>query len=56
MRASQRLLPESTAMESVIQDVQIPFEHAEDFFNFILEEDRYYAGLGMPIQDFGSLL
>ena len=38
MRASQRLLPESTAMESVIQDVQIPSEHADDFFNFILEK------------------
>ena len=38
MRASQRLLPKSTAMESVIQDVQIPFEHAEEFFDFILAE------------------
>jgi FAD/FMN-containing dehydrogenase len=38
MRASQRLLPKSAAMESVIQDVQIPFEHAEEFFDFILAE------------------
>ena len=38
MRASQRLLPTSSTMESVIQDVQIPFERAEEFFDFILAE------------------
>jgi FAD/FMN-containing dehydrogenase len=38
MRASQRLLPKSSTMESVIQDVQIPFGRAEEFFDFILAE------------------
>lgn len=38
MRASERLLPTSSATESVIQDVQIPFERAEEFLDFILAE------------------
>jgi FAD/FMN-containing dehydrogenase len=38
MRLSQRLLPASTATESVIQDVQIPIEHAPSFWDFLRAE------------------
>jgi len=36
MRLSHRILPESNA-ESVIQDVDIPIEHAPDFLEFLLQ-------------------
>ena len=38
MRLSQRLLPVSPAVESVIQDVQIPIENAPSFCDFLLAE------------------
>ena len=38
MRLSQRLLPDSGREESVIQDVDIPIEHAPDFMRFLLRE------------------
>ena len=38
MRLSQRLLPISAAIESVIQDVQIPIENAPSFCDFLLAE------------------
>jgi FAD/FMN-containing dehydrogenase len=38
MRLSQRLLPESGREESVIQDVDIPIEHAPEFMRFLLKE------------------
>jgi FAD/FMN-containing dehydrogenase len=38
MRLSQKLLPVSTATESVIQDVQIPIENAPSFWNFLRAE------------------
>ncbi len=38
MRLSQRLLPVSAAIESVIQDVQIPIENAPSFSDFLLAE------------------
>jgi FAD/FMN-containing dehydrogenase len=38
MRLSQRLLPVSAAIESVIQDVQIPIENAPSFCDFLLAE------------------
>lgn len=37
MRAGQRLLPETGASESVIEDVQIPVERAAEFLRFLLE-------------------
>jgi FAD/FMN-containing dehydrogenase len=38
MRLSQRLLPVSPTLESVIQDVQIPIENARAFLDFLLTE------------------
>ncbi len=38
MRLSRRLLPESRREESVIQDVDIPIEHAAEFMRFLLSE------------------
>jgi FAD/FMN-containing dehydrogenase len=38
MRLSQRLLPESGREESVIQDVDIPIDHAPEFMRFLLKE------------------
>ena len=38
MRLSQRLLPDSQAVESVIQDVQIPIENASSFWDFLFAE------------------
>jgi FAD/FMN-containing dehydrogenase len=38
MRLSQKLLPVSPTLESVIQDVQIPIENAPAFFDFLLTE------------------
>jgi FAD/FMN-containing dehydrogenase len=38
MRLSQRLLPESGREESVIQDVDIPIEHAPEFMRFLLKD------------------
>jgi hypothetical protein len=38
MRLSQRLLPASTALESVIQDVDIPMARAAEFCEFLLRE------------------
>lgn len=38
MRLSRRLLPESRREESVIQDVDIPIEHAAEFIRFLLSE------------------
>jgi FAD/FMN-containing dehydrogenase len=38
MRLSQRLLPASTAFESVIQDVDIPMARAAEFCEFLLRE------------------
>jgi FAD/FMN-containing dehydrogenase len=38
MRASQTLLPATSSMESVIQDVQIPIEHGVEFLEFILAQ------------------
>jgi FAD/FMN-containing dehydrogenase len=38
MRLAQRLTPEDTATESVIQDVDIPIENAAEFFHFLLSE------------------
>lgn len=38
MRLSQKLLPVAAAIESVIQDVQIPFENAPSFCDFLLAE------------------
>jgi FAD/FMN-containing dehydrogenase len=38
MRLSQRLMPTSAAVESVIQDVQIPIENAWSFCDFLLSE------------------
>ena len=38
MRLSRRILPESRREESVIQDVDIPIEHAAEFMRFLLSE------------------
>ena len=38
MRLSQRFLPVSAAIESVIQDVQIPIENAPSFCDFLLAD------------------
>jgi FAD/FMN-containing dehydrogenase len=38
MRLSQRWVPDSGKTESVIQDVQIPIEHAHEFCHFLLRE------------------
>ena len=38
MRLSQKLMPDSGGSESVIQDVDIPVEHASAFFDFLLSE------------------
>lgn len=38
MRLAQRVLPESNGTESVIQDVDIPIEHAPEFLDFLLAE------------------
>jgi FAD/FMN-containing dehydrogenase len=38
MRLSYKLLPDSGGTESVIQDVDIPIEHASQFFDFLLSE------------------
>lgn len=38
MRLAQRLLPGSEGSESVIQDVDIPIENAEQFLHFLLAE------------------
>ncbi len=38
MRLSYKLLPDSGGTESVIQDVDIPIEHAHEFFDFLLSE------------------
>ena len=38
MRLSYKLLPDSGGTESVIQDVDIPMEHASGFFDFLLSE------------------
>ena len=38
MRMSYKLLPDSGGTESVIQDVDIPIEHAAQFFDFLLSE------------------
>ena len=38
MRLSYKLMPDSGGTESVIQDVDIPIEHASQFFDFLLSE------------------
>jgi FAD/FMN-containing dehydrogenase len=38
MRLSYSILPDSGGTESVIQDVDIPIEHASQFFDFLLSE------------------
>jgi FAD/FMN-containing dehydrogenase len=38
MRLSYKLMPDSGGTESVIQDVDIPIEHAPEFFDFLLSE------------------
>lgn len=38
MRLSRHVLPQSNGTESVIQDVDIPIEHAEDFLQFLLRD------------------
>jgi FAD/FMN-containing dehydrogenase len=38
MRLSHSVLPDSSGGESVIQDVDIPIEHAPEFFDFLLSE------------------
>ncbi len=38
MRLSYKFLPDSGGTESVIQDVDIPIEHAPEFFDFLLSE------------------
>jgi FAD/FMN-containing dehydrogenase len=38
MRLAQRVLPASGGTESVIQDVDIPIEHAPEFLDFLLTE------------------
>jgi len=38
MRLSYKLLPDPGGSESVIQDVDIPIEHASQFFDFLLSE------------------
>lgn len=38
MRLSYKLMPDSRGTESVIQDVDIPIEHATQFFDFLLSE------------------
>jgi FAD/FMN-containing dehydrogenase len=38
MRFSQRVLPDSGGTESVIQDVDIPIDHAPAFFDFLFSE------------------
>ena len=38
MRWSYKLMPDSGGTESVIQDVDIPIEHASQFFDFLLSE------------------
>jgi FAD/FMN-containing dehydrogenase len=38
MRLSYKLMPDSSGTESVIQDVDIPIEHATEFFDFLLSE------------------
>jgi FAD/FMN-containing dehydrogenase len=38
MRLSSRVLPDSHHTESVIQDVDIPLEHAAEFFDFLMRE------------------
>jgi len=38
MRLSYKLMPDSGGTESVIQDVDIPIEHASEFFDFLLSE------------------
>jgi len=38
MRLSYKLMPDSGGTESVIQDVDIPIEHAAEFFDFLLSE------------------
>jgi len=38
MRLSYKLMPDSGGTESVIQDVDIPIEHASEFFLFLLSE------------------
>jgi FAD/FMN-containing dehydrogenase len=38
MRLSQKLLPDATTREAVIQDVQIPIEHAASFCDFLISD------------------
>ena len=38
MRLSHKVMPNSNGWESVIQDVDIPIENAEEFFHFLLSE------------------
>ena len=48
MRLSYKLLPDSGGTESVIQDVDIPIEHASRVFRFSAIGNRHHAGLDVP--------
>jgi len=51
---SHRLLPDSHSTESVIQDVDIPIEHAPEFFRFLLSEIGILPVWVCPFRTFES--
>ena len=54
MRLSSRVLPESRKTESVIQDVDIPLEHAQEFFEFLMREIRITPVWVCPFRAFAT--